>query len=718
MHEPDGLNQILSRLDGLLARAVQVAVATFGATPPGNQTGGDPFRGLYVSDADAARIVHRGAEPLGAQLSTVDPLVDLTTAGDRWQTLARVFSLSQLEVDVVAIALAPDVDLRYERLFGYLHDDVTRRRPTVDLALQLLCRSFDERVTMRGVFAPDAPLVRCGVLRLVPDPAHTDPPMIGHALRVEEDVIAFLLGRDEFDRRLVHALRWEDGDPPDLDDQARRVADRLVQCLDGSASRTATLHLLLVGPNERAKLDIAHHVAGALERPLLAIDLAQLGKSETAWPVVLLLAARTALLHDALPLWTVGDAFERATTDAANNGPSRLESWLDTLAALDISGALVASAEQFPKWALATSRRFQRVEFPLAAAGTRGGLWGEHLARAGVALDPADAVLLGETFRFDVGAIENAVARSVASARWRDADRVQVERADVLEGARAEAARALPRFATRMPPAFAWDDIVLPADQLAQLHELCDRVRYRRMVLDVWGFTRRLPLGKGTAALFAGPSGSGKTMAAQVIAAALGGLDLYRVEIPAVVSKYIGETEKALEQVFREAQGTSAILFFDEADALFGKRSEVKDAHDRYANIEVAYLLQALENYDGLAILATNFRHNMDEAFVRRLAFIVNFPYPEEAERRALWARGWPPATPLGDDLDLDFLARQFKLTGGDIRNAALAAAYSAAANGGRVTMKHVIRGVGREYQKLGRMCSDAEFGPYFELVG
>ncbi|TMD51849.1 MAG: ATP-binding protein, partial [Chloroflexi bacterium] len=184
-----------------------------------------------------------------------------------------------------------------------------------------------------------------------------------------------------------------------------------------------------------------------------------------------------------------------------------------------------------------------------------------------------------------------------------------------------------------------------------------------------------------------------------------------------VVSKYIGDTEKALDQLFREAQGTSAILLFDEADALFGKRTEVKDAHDRYANIEVAYLLQALEAYEGLTILATNFRHNMDDAFVRRLAFIVDFPYPEEAERRQMWARGWPRATPLALDLDIEFLARQFKLTGGDIRNAALAAAFGAVANGGRVTMAHVIRGVGREYQKLGRVCAESDFGPYFELL-
>ncbi len=717
MRDSDALSRILAQLDALLASAVQAAVATFGAAPPGNAPGGDPFRGLYISDADAARIVRRGLEPLAAQLTSPEPLVDLAAAGPRWQALASAFALSPFEVDVVALALAPDVDLRYERIIGYLHDDVTRRRPTVDLALQLLCHSFDERVAARRVFAADAALLRGGVMRLVADPTHAEPPIIGHALRLDEDVIAFLLGREALDRRLGPAARWYAGEAQvSLSVSARAIADRLVERFDGTRVDGAPLHFLLAGANEQEKVDVASHVAVALGRPLFVIDLERLSQSETVWPVALMLAGRTVKLHGALPLWTAGEVFDRAPVEAS--GLSRLDVWLEVLDALDLPAVLVATAEPDAKWAARRSERFLRIDFPLPDATMRGELWSERLARSRAQVPHDDAVLLAESFRFDAGAIDRAVARSLASARWRDAAQPQVEPADVFDGARAEAARALPRYATRLPAAFAWDDIVLPSDQLGQLRELCDRVRYRRTVLDAWGFASRLTLGKGTAALFAGPAGSGKTMGAQVIAAALGGLDLYRVEIPAVVSKYIGETEKALEQVFREAQGTSAILFFDEADALFGKRSEVKDAHDRYANIEVAYLLQALENYDGLTILATNFRHNMDDAFVRRLAFIVNFPYPEEAERQRLWERGWPAATPLGDDLDVGFLARQFKLTGGDIRNAALAAAFAAAANGGRVTMAHVIRGVGREYQKLGRVCADSDFGPYFELLG
>jgi SpoVK/Ycf46/Vps4 family AAA+-type ATPase len=233
------------------------------------------------------------------------------------------------------------------------------------------------------------------------------------------------------------------------------------------------------------------------------------------------------------------------------------------------------------------------------------------------------------------------------------------------------------------------------------------------MVFHAWGFGPRLALGGGVTALFAGPSGSGKTLAAQIVAATLG-LELYRVDLPSVVSKYIGDTEKVLDGLFREAHGAGALLFFDEADALFGKRSEVRDAHDRYANIEISYLLQALEQYDGLTLLATNLRHNLDDAFIRRLSFCITFPFPEEPERRRLWAGCWPPATPVDDDVDVSFLARQFKLTGGNIRNIALAAAFAAAADGSRVTMPHVIRGVRREYQKMGKACAESEFGPWF----
>jgi SpoVK/Ycf46/Vps4 family AAA+-type ATPase len=284
--------------------------------------------------------------------------------------------------------------------------------------------------------------------------------------------------------------------------------------------------------------------------------------------------------------------------------------------------------------------------------------------------------------------------------------RTSPTRADLFAAARDQSGRDLAAAATRIAPVSTWSDIVLPDDSVAQLRELCERVAHSHQVLSAWGFERRLSHGKGVTALFSGPSGTGKTMAAEVIANALG-LDLYRVEIPAVVSKWIGETEKNLDRVFRLAE--NAILFFDEADALFGKRSEVRDAHDRYANVEISYLLQRMETFDGLAILATNVRHHMDEAFLRRLTFVIQFPFPDDLQRQRIWQRIWPEETPVAADLDFARLARMFAFAGGHVKNVALAAAFTAAARGSAVEMSDVLHAVRREYQKLGKTLGEKE---------
>ncbi|MEJ3746713.1 ATP-binding protein [Actinomycetes bacterium KLBMP 9797] len=267
--------------------------------------------------------------------------------------------------------------------------------------------------------------------------------------------------------------------------------------------------------------------------------------------------------------------------------------------------------------------------------------------------------------------------------------------------------------AVRVRPRRTWEDLIVPPDDARQLRELAARHRGRDVVYRQWGFPS-VP-STGTVALFAGPSGTGKTLAAEVVAGELG-LDLYKVDLSAVVSKYIGETEKNLERIFGAAAAGDLVLFFDEADALFGKRSEVSDAHDRYANIEVAYLLQRLETYDGLVVLATNLQRNIDQAFLRRISFAVDFVLPEEEQRRAIWARSFPAGAPTVD-LDLDFLARQFKITGGVIHNAALGAAFRAADDGSPITMRHVALALKREFQKLGRLRTEVEFERYFHLV-
>jgi SpoVK/Ycf46/Vps4 family AAA+-type ATPase len=221
---------------------------------------------------------------------------------------------------------------------------------------------------------------------------------------------------------------------------------------------------------------------------------------------------------------------------------------------------------------------------------------------------------------------------------------------------------------------------------------------------------------QGLKTLFAGESGTGKTMAAQVLARDLG-LELFRIDLATVISKYIGETEKNLDRIFGAAEGSNAILFFDEADALFGKRSEVSDSHDRYANIEVAYLLQKMEGYSGAVILATNFRHNIDEAFLRRLDFVIDFPFPEPEDRVHIWRLVLPDEAPLDGDVDVEFLSTQFKLSGGGIRNASLAAAFLAAEDGGVIGMRHLIVGVALEYGKLGRLTLESDFERFHDLV-
>ncbi|MFP8964492.1 ATP-binding protein, partial [Streptomyces nanhaiensis] len=283
---------------------------------------------------------------------------------------------------------------------------------------------------------------------------------------------------------------------------------------------------------------------------------------------------------------------------------------------------------------------------------------------------------------------------------------------DLRAAVRAQNGAGLERLARRIEPAVGWDDLVLPPATHRRLRELALRARHREQVLGQWGMRPGGGRGRGVIALFAGESGTGKTMSAEVVAADLG-MDLYVVDLSTVVDKYVGETEKNLERIFTEASAVNAVLLFDEADAIFGKRSEVRDAHDRHANIESAYLLQRMESFDGIAVLTTNLRANLDEAFTRRLDVVADFPVPDAGQRLALWERCLGGRLPRAGDLDLAFCADRFEMAGGSIRACAVTAAYLAAEAGGPLTMRQVVRAVAQEYRKLGRLVLAGEFGPW-----
>jgi hypothetical protein len=394
--------------------------------------------------------------------------------------------------------------------------------------------------------------------------------------------------------------------------------------------------------------------------------------------------------------------------------------FIQALAAGQTAVLLLASKAWEPARDL-RGRPFLRLEFPPETYAARKAAWAAALDGSNPFTDDELNALAGR-FLLTTGQIRDAVARAHTLAWSRGPEAApepggrRLQASDIEAACRGQSQHRLGQMARKLEPRYRWEDIVLPRPQLNTLRMICTTIRQRPVVYGDWGFDRKLSLGKGVIALFSGLSGTGKTMAAEIISNELG-LDLYKINLSAVVSKYIGETEKNLERIFSEAQNTDAILFFDEADALFGKRSEVKDAHDRYANIETAYLLQRTEEYSGLVILASNIKKNMDEAFIRRIHFLAEFPFPEEPERLEIWKRTFPPQAPRSADIDLPFLARKLKIAGGNIRNIILAAAFLAAEEQDAICMRHLVRAAGYEFQKMGRMVVEGDFEQYFDLV-
>lgn len=377
--------------------------------------------------------------------------------------------------------------------------------------------------------------------------------------------------------------------------------------------------------------------------------------------------------------------------------PERPGALVRALAGGDVPAVFFGSEPYDPDWAPDSGLFALDAPDDGAAADE---VWSAALGSVDEGFDLAAAVA---PYRLGAAQIRRAARAATALAAF---DGTPVTAAHVQHSARQQSAPLLDRHARRVRPAVGFDGLFLPSEPLSLLHELVQRARHREKVLGTWRLRTGGGRGRGVVALFAGESGTGKTLSAEVVAGALG-LDLYVVELSSVVDKYIGETEKNLERIFSEADRTDAVLLFDEADAVFGKRSEVKSSHDRYANLESAYLLQRLEAFDGIAVLTTNLRANIDEAFTRRLDLVVDFPFPDDGQRLALW-RSCLAATPCADDLGLDVCAKEFELSGGAIRSAAVTAGYLAAGRGGPVTAADVRAGARREYRKMGRLVPDA----------
>jgi AAA+ superfamily predicted ATPase len=656
------------------------------------------FWGSYVDEAEVEALLRAHGE-IDAPLAP-DDLESAAAAtialrdepGGRIGRLRDVFGLDGDEIDLVLLALAPEISAGYARVFAYLNDNLNQAYLTVDLAARVLRRDRSERLSLLARLMGSSPLMRFRLLLLNPsDGAETH---TARRLHPSQRFLHWLLEEQELPSSLGFQPLDTAREPFIPAATRRRIAD-----LAPGFGRPLTV--VVVGSTIGAREGVAMAIARRMGRPLVRIDLERC-REYLEQPYDLL---RELRLTRAVPYLV--------NVVASQEDPGLRNQLLSLGAALSRLPypVLVGGSDRRAAGALlGTERPSVTVQVHRSSLPERLEAWADAFTAR--SWDLALAPMMAERF-YSVGGttiprvLERAEAESGGEQPGKDA---------LWAAAREESRPEFRGLALHIVPSYTLPDLILPDKVKAQLQHLIDYLAHQEQVFHRWGMSKVRARGYGIKALFSGGPGTGKTMAAEVIAGALG-LDLFRVDLSSVVSRWVGETEKNLREIFDAAEGGTAIVLFDEADALFGARGEVKQAQDRFANQEVSFLLQRLEVFEGCAILTTNLQENIDEAFLRRFGAVIEFPMPTPQGRLQLWERAFPPDTPRGPDLDLDHLARQFAIAGGSIVNSAINACILAAREGSPVCMRHAVRAVAQEMVKMGKQVSRVHFGDFYDQV-
>ena len=611
-----------------------------------------------------------------APMQAVEKLRQTMSTPPALEVLCATFGLSPFERALLLLCAGIELDARFAALCAKAHGDPTRGYATFGLALAALPEAHWSALT------PKAPL---RYWRLIETSANN--PLTTGPLRIDERILHYLAGVPYLDERLaayVEPVATVESLAPSHQALVRRLCELWSQSPAGTLlpaaqlCGSATPSLRAIAAAACAELGLGLYALPAQALPLEARELEAFLR---LWQREAILSA-SALLLDCGDLSSSDTAREYAITQLIeHNGGVLLVTGRERRAAL--------------------RRRLLTLEVQPTTPAEQQHLWMQTLGAAAPALNGQVETLVAQ-FHLDEAAIAAACAEALGTGA---SDPAQISR-HLWAACRRLARPQLENLAQRIEALATWADLVLPKPQLETLQQISSHVQQRSKVYADWGFAAKSSRGLGISALFAGASGTGKTMAAEVLANDLK-LDLYRIDLSQVVSKYIGETEKNLRRVFDAAEQGGAILLFDEADALFGKRSEVRDSHDRYANVEISYLLQRMEEYSGLAILTTNLKEALDPAFLRRIRFVVHFPFPDATQRSEIWRRIFPAATPTAG-LDADKLAR-LNVAGGNIRNIALQAAFAAAHANEAVGMAQLLAAARGEYAKLEKPLTGAE---------
>ena len=607
------------------------------------------------------------------------------------------FDLDFFEYAVVLTLLCCELNKKYEKMFAFLQDDINKKTLSTEIAIQLWAEVGDNISGYWSAFSESSVLTKflCtaeeGTLggRLI----HLSKPVADYITETEPS------SEYEFFR-------------PDADIEPMCVDSDIAENAAGSVLHTQedkTLLVYIYGRYGSGRRFMVKHCAARIEEGVMFIGAASLMNSDSI-ASALYRAVTIARLEGCAMCITDFECFlHEDNADKLHDFSTALKG-----AAGQLGTHFYITSEK--KWNGARlGEKLTKLDFeiPETDESKRLALWEYYME--GKSFDSElSAQELAAKFRFTAGQIRAAADRAASLASLSGSEVISAEL--LHSSCYDQVVVGLDALATPIKPAYDWDDLVLPQSEIKQLKEACMHIRYRHTVYNEWGFGKKAAYGRGLSLLFSGPPGTGKTMAAQVLTNQLH-MQLYKVQLSQIVSKYIGETEKNLRKVFTEAKNANCVLFFDETDALFGKRSEVKDSHDRHANIETAYLLQQMEEYDGVVLMATNLLQNIDEAFMRRISFVISFPFPDVPTRTLLWKKMLETNAPISENVDFGFLAENFKIAGGNIKNCVVHAAFLAAAEGAAIGMKHLLNAVVKEQRKNNIIVLKDDLRQYADLV-
>jgi len=616
------------------------------------------------------------------------------------ERLRGFFSLGERELQIVLALFGPEVEEEVLRAYRYAWNDFTRKRIEVGFLLDLLGTTATERDELRCLLSPEAALRHNRLVTIGPEIREAEEqPFLGRSIRLANRLVDFLRGEDRLDETLfglcrrIHPVQT-------LDELLlpQSVRENVRVALAQRRGRAAA-PIILQGPVRVGKRSLAEALANDLGRPFLVGDLDAIFEDPRPTEELLALVIREANLSGGI-LYLAGSV--GLPEELSRTRSARLAALLERN-----TGPLFLGLTTIPEWLKLALPAIVTIVLPVPSPEEREQLWRRAIPkgiRLGKAVDLAE---LAQRYSLTGGALQRAASMAAQKALRRSSRWPSLSMDDLESASRSQITHKLGTLAMRIQTRFSWKDFILPEEELARLMEIAAFARNRRKVFEEWGFDSKVPYGKGLSALFSGPPGTGKTMAAGIIARELG-LELFKVDLSRIVDKYIGETEKNLGRVFDEATESHAMLLFDEADSLFSKRTEVRSSVDRYANLEVNYLLQRMEDFEGVTVLTTNFDAGFDDAFRRRIKFRITFPFPDPVDRERLWKSMFPKDAKLAKTVDWKKLAVNYEMSGGHIKNAALRSAFLTAERGkDEIDTEAMWEAARFEYIEMGKLVRD-----------